>query len=63
MTKKGEVPASKIGSRWRFDHNEIDAWVKNQNLSMITVISIMTEHHSHFLFDTGDSKEQLLTVL
>ena len=30
MTQKGEVPASKIGSRWRFDRDEIDAWVKNQ---------------------------------
>jgi excisionase family DNA binding protein len=30
MTKRGEVPASKIGSVWRFDRDEIDAWVKNQ---------------------------------
>ena len=30
MAKKGEIPASKIGSRWRFDRAEIDAWVKDQ---------------------------------
>ena len=30
MTQKGEVPASKIGTRWRFDRDEIDIWVKNQ---------------------------------
>ena len=30
MTQRGEVPASKIGARWRFDRDEIDAWVKNQ---------------------------------
>ena len=30
MTQKGEVPASKIGSRWRFDRDEIDDWMKSQ---------------------------------
>jgi len=30
MTQKGEVPAPKIGSRWRFDRDEIDARVKSQ---------------------------------
>jgi excisionase family DNA binding protein len=30
MTQKGEVPASKIGSRWRFGRDEIDAWMKSQ---------------------------------
>jgi excisionase family DNA binding protein len=34
MTQKGEVPASKIGSRWRFDRDEIYAWMKNQKTNV-----------------------------
>ncbi|PCJ11464.1 MAG: DNA-binding protein [Gammaproteobacteria bacterium] len=30
MTQKGEIPASKIGNRWRFDRDEIDTWMKSQ---------------------------------
>ena len=29
MAQKGEVPGSKIGSQWRFDREEIDAWIKS----------------------------------
>jgi len=28
MAPRGEVPASKIGSQWRFDREEIDQWMK-----------------------------------
>lgn len=30
MTQDGEIPASKVGNQWRFDREEIDAWMKNQ---------------------------------
>ncbi len=30
MAQKSELPASKIGTQWRFDRNEIDDWVKSQ---------------------------------
>ena len=30
MAQNGEIPASKIGSQWRFDREEIDAWMKSQ---------------------------------
>ncbi len=28
MAQRGEVPASKIGTQWRFDREEIDQWMK-----------------------------------
>lgn len=28
MAQRGEIPASKIGSQWRFDREEIDLWMK-----------------------------------
>lgn len=30
MAQKGELPGSKIGTQWRFDRDEIDAWVKSK---------------------------------
>ena len=30
MAQKGEIPASKIGTQWRFNRKEIDDWVSNQ---------------------------------
>jgi len=27
LAQKGEIPAAKIGSAWRFDRDEIDAWL------------------------------------
>ncbi|MFV1996940.1 MAG: helix-turn-helix domain-containing protein [Acidiferrobacterales bacterium] len=30
MAQDGEVPASKVASQWRFDRQEIDAWMKSQ---------------------------------
>lgn len=30
MAQNGEIPASKIGTQWRFNREEIDAWGKNQ---------------------------------
>jgi excisionase family DNA binding protein len=29
MAQKGDIPGNKIGSQWRFDREEIDAWVKS----------------------------------
>ena len=33
MAQKGEIPASKVGAQWRFDRDEIDAWMKSQRRS------------------------------
>jgi len=30
MAQNGEIPASKICNRWRFDREEIDEWMKKQ---------------------------------
>jgi excisionase family DNA binding protein len=30
LAQEGEIPASKVGSQWRFNRQEIDAWVTNQ---------------------------------
>ena len=30
LAQDGQIPASKIGSLWRFDREEIDDWVRNQ---------------------------------
>jgi len=30
MTQEWKIPASKIGSQWRFDRDEIDAWARSQ---------------------------------
>ena len=27
LAQKGEIPAAKIGSAWRFDRDEVDAWL------------------------------------
>ena len=29
MAQKGTIPGSKSGSQWRFDREEIDAWIKS----------------------------------
>lgn len=31
MAQRGEMPAAKIGSQWRFDREEIDTWMKSQS--------------------------------
>lgn len=28
MAQRGDIPASKIGTQWRFDREEIDLWMK-----------------------------------
>jgi len=33
MAQKGEIPGNKIGSQWRFDREEIDAWIKSGQAS------------------------------
>jgi excisionase family DNA binding protein len=30
MAQEGRIPASKIGSQWRFDREEIDEWARRQ---------------------------------
>ncbi len=30
MAQKGEIPASKIGTQWRFNRKEVDDWVSTQ---------------------------------
>jgi excisionase family DNA binding protein len=30
MARAGELPATKIGSQWRFDLDEVDKWVRGQ---------------------------------
>lgn len=30
MAQQGKIPASKIGSQWRFKREEIDKWVMSQ---------------------------------
>lgn len=30
FAQHGKIPVSKIGNQWRFDREEIDAWVKAQ---------------------------------
>ena len=32
--KDGRVPAAKVGRLWRFDREEIEAWVKSRKPSM-----------------------------
>ena len=30
MLKQGTIPALKVGSKWRFDREEIDKWLRQQ---------------------------------
>ena len=30
LSQDAQIPASKIGNQWRFNQEEIDAWMKNQ---------------------------------
>jgi excisionase family DNA binding protein len=29
LAQQGKIPGGKIGSQWRFDREEIDAWIKS----------------------------------
>lgn len=31
LVKKGKLPAFKVGSRWRFRQNELEAWMAEQS--------------------------------
>ncbi len=33
LAQCGEIPCGKVGNQWRFDREEIDAWVKAQGKS------------------------------
>ena len=30
LARSGGIPAAKLGSKWRFDQEEVDAWMKNE---------------------------------
>lgn len=30
MAERGELPAFKVGDAWRFRHDDIDAWIEQQ---------------------------------
>jgi len=30
LCQRGKMPASKVGGQWRFDIEEVDAWVRKQ---------------------------------
>ncbi len=32
FASEGKIPGFKVGSAWRFRKNEIDQWIKNQEL-------------------------------
>ena len=36
MAQNADIPASKIGSQWRFNQEEINAWMKSQRPSKST---------------------------
>ncbi len=31
LAREGEIPAKKILNKWRFDRQQIDAWIRKQN--------------------------------
>lgn len=34
MAQAGKIPASKVGTQWRFRQNDVDAWLEeNKNVS------------------------------
>ena len=37
--KEGKIPAAKVGRLWRFDREEIEAWVKSRKPSMDVNVS------------------------
>jgi len=34
LANKGEIPAHKAGREWRFDAEELDKWMKSDNLTL-----------------------------
>jgi excisionase family DNA binding protein len=33
ISRKGEIPAHKVGREWRFDAEELDRWIKSEKCS------------------------------
>jgi len=33
LCREGKIPAFKFGGQWRFDKNEIDAFIRSKNLA------------------------------
>ena len=36
LARAGQIPAQKFGRNWRFDRDEIDAWIKSGMASRLT---------------------------
>ncbi len=36
MVKKGETPGRQVGSQWRFDRDQLKAWVRGESTSAAT---------------------------
>lgn len=36
MAQRGEIPAAKIGTQWRFDRLEIDQWMSAQSAGIFS---------------------------
>ena len=36
MAQKGELPGCKIRQQWRFDRDEVDAWLRTQRPTRMT---------------------------
>jgi len=34
MAQEGKIPASKVGTQWRFDRQGIDEWMKKQGVGL-----------------------------
>jgi excisionase family DNA binding protein len=34
LLKKGEIPAFRVGTQWRFDREQIEAWAQEQMVSV-----------------------------
>ncbi len=33
LAQQGQIPASKVGSRWRFKREKIDQWMESQEMT------------------------------
>ncbi|MDR3019635.1 MAG: PTS sugar transporter subunit IIA [Treponema sp.] len=67
--QKGEIPAGKIRTAWRFKKSEIDKWVNekltsgnlNQQFNPVNVQSILSQHRILFL-NHSSKRDALLTL-
>ena len=59
--KTGEIPAMKIGGRFRFDKAQIDEWLRNQSTLREHVSVINKEKVIRQLF--GEALEDIVTAV